>query len=863
MPGDTAQLVAPNGGRASAAAPSRRAKSVDESLDSDSDPAARPNSLSRLWQAPVILLSGALIVIGIRTAIQPKSGPSFEQALAKAEAFIEAGQLDDAQTQIRLVVEPALDAATAQQQARFSLVVADFMLMQQQSRAPLDPASSKHAAEHYAKAVALGAKLSPAQIESWVDASLAVGNLKSAMQRLAELEAIQPADASTRPDQPPADTGFAATRNRVFRSIIEYSLTHEDVEYGSLMQTLADYRLQPAGLSAADEAWAIARQAELRLEFDSPGAALESLLVDMRRLESRHGAAHGSAAGELYALLGRCYYEVGEYQNAKAQLQHGLSLLDSASPVRGDAYVLLAHIAQAAGDQQTAFEHFHTVAREFVATRSYLPGLLGRAEVQSMLGDHEASQRDYAALRDLLGKIPPRRDVTALDVAASLCDRHDAALTLAQLDRALEYVSIAEGLFPSERVPLDVLFRLASTNRQIADNLVATIAARRSDASPALALEQDDPALRREANVRYERAGEYFLLHAMGESSGPRADDDWTTSIWLAADSFDRGGRHARAAREFARYLDASSLDDPRRAETLYRLGQCHQAQLDYQAAAAFYERVVENHARSNFAAQSYVPLAQCLAQTARVPEARQLLGRVLSGDGLLQPDAVEYRNALIDLGRLEYEQGQFTAAIERFEQAAQRYLNDARRMDVLFLLGNSYRGNAEAIAAQARQGVSMSPAEAGRLNALRTQQLDRAQETFAKVSNEFGAVESQLNATQRDMLRRARLYEADCAFDLGHMEAAVQLYEQVARQYSSHQSSMYALVQIVNCYSVMNDAERAAAAHHRALVRLKQLPDHAFSASDALMDRAAWERWLQNSPIAPLTTASAASSSG
>jgi tetratricopeptide (TPR) repeat protein len=110
-------------------------------------------------------------------------------------------------------------------------------------------------------------------------------------------------------------------------------------------------------------------------------------------------------------------------------------------------------------------------------------------------------------------------------------------------------------------------------------------------------------------------------------------------------------------------------------------------------------------------------------------------------------------------------------------------------------------------------------------------------------------------------MLRRAHLYRADCAFHLGFLEQAIELYDRAARLYSAHAASMYALVQIVNCYNQLNDEERAGAAHRRALVRLKQLPDSAFDSPESLMNRAAWERWLDNSPVG--TTLSSAAKTG
>ena len=78
----------------------------------------------------------------------------------------------------------------------------------------------------------------------------------------------------------------------------------------------------------------------------------------------------------------------------------------------------------------------------------------------------------------------------------------------------------------------------------------------------------------------------------------------------------------------------------------------------------------------------------------------------------------------------------------------------------------------------------------------------------------------------------------------------AAQLYDQAARKYGGHHSSMYALVQIVNCYDRLGDGQHADVAHHRALEHLSRLPDEAFADPQALLDRAAWEQWLRNRPL-------------
>jgi hypothetical protein len=85
-------------------------------------------------------------------------------------------------------------------------------------------------------------------------------------------------------------------------------------------------------------------------------------------------------------------------------------------------------------------------------------------------------------------------------------------------------------------------------------------------------------------------------------------------------------------------------------------------------------------------------------------------------------------------------------------------------------------------------------------------------------------------------------------------------MYDRAARRYSDHVCAVHALVQIINCYDALGDAERAQVAHRNALKRLAQLPEGAFDDPQALMTREAWDRWLRNRPVgtlvqSPMTT--------
>jgi len=234
----------------------------------------------------------------------------------------------------------------------------------------------------------------------------------------------------------------------------------------------------------------------------------------------------------------------------------------------------------------------------------------------------------------------------------------------------------------------------------------------------------------------------------------------------------------------------------------------------------------------------------------------------VVTGQQHLAPDAVDYRDALIELGSLYYDDEDYVGAIERLDEAVRRYPDDSRIHEIRFRLADSYRRHAVSLGL-GRGLPGMSPAERDRLEKERTGYLDTAQQLFTAIvrDDEASAVPGAI--VDEQILRYAYLYRADCAFELGRYAEAVEYYDEVAGRFTRHHSSMTALIQIVNCYSKLGDVNRARTSHRRALLRLKKLPDEAFEAPDVLLDRDAWERWLQNMPAGPADGNQAASAAG
>lgn len=790
---------------------------------------------SSLWQVPAILLSLTLIVAGIYVANQRAPRDDFDGALDQINAFIEEDQLEVARIRMRDVVEPNLVRATPTQQARFHSVAADLIYVTVAGEIEDLRKNALQISSQYEQARDLGAVLEPEQLERWAYVLVYSNRIDMARERLGELEGVAVANGDELP-----------RRNRVLRKIVEYGLRQPDLSYDNLLGLLGEYRADQM-LTLEDEAWAVARQAELRLEAGFAQEAVDRLMVDMRRLEARPDATAEPPLGELYTLLGRGFFDLGDLERSEFYLRLGQDRFAGPDPVRGDGLVLLGRIGISTGNQEEAFETFNEVVRDYKNTQAYLPGLLGRAEVRSVLGDHAGAIEDYSEVCDVVRLNLLRRDVTPDRVARSLVDRHDAAIATNNLELGLSYILLTERLFVANSVPIESLSRIASTSRQLADNLVADSLG--TGPNLEARFEALDPAVRREANVNYKRAGDYYVRHARAVAASPTEDQTWADSLWLAADSYDHAGWHDLAITHFSEYLAGRSNNDPRRAEATFRLAQAQHAIGSLEPALSHYEQVLQEHPRSPFASQSHVPMAECLDAMGRTTEAVRHLEEVLAGKWFMTPEARDFRESHMMLGRLLYEQGDFVRAIEHLDTVVKRYPDDPRLAEFMFRLGDAHRAHAADLEAQAQLATARSDQQ--QLRELRSSSLRVAMDLFGNVRDEYESRDPRrLDRLQQTFLRNAYLFRADCAFHLGMYEQAIDLYDFTARKYSDHRVSMTALIQIVNCYHQLGDTERARAAHNRALVRLRQLPDASFDDPAALLDRQAWEQWLRNSPL-------------
>ncbi|MGE5609853.1 MAG: tetratricopeptide repeat protein, partial [Bacillota bacterium] len=255
---------------------------------------------------------------------------------------------------------------------------------------------------------------------------------------------------------------------------------------------------------------------------------------------------------------------------------------------------------------------------------------------------------------------------------------------------------------------------------------------------------------------------------------------------------------------------------------------------------------------KSLAASKSGVPLAR--AYIAKGPEyygkAEGVLRAVVENNPQITPEAEEFREALWELANLYYRTKQFELAIARLEELVQRYPNDPRMGQLLFLMAGSYRASAMALderiaAAKATAAATKPSIDLAEATQARADRLGRAKDLYGRVIGHYrgaGAV----GEPDQLYLKLSFFYQADCMYDLGDYVEAIRLYGDAAFRYQDDVMALGAYVQIVNANVVLGRVEEAKAANERAKWMFRRMPPDAFSGDSYGMSKSRWEQWLK-----------------
>lgn len=787
-----------------------------------------------VWQVPVLLLGAALIFLGARTWVAEAPGPDFAGALNSVDEAIAARQYERA---IEILNDPLAayilsDAATMGDRGRYDVLSGDALYYAQKSRELSLAENNERIVAYYREArEKYLLALTPRQTANLADTLLSMGRTEEALKEARELGAEH------------ADIRF-----EVFRAVIDQSLDQAQplVDEKQLTMLLNEMREDP-GATPEDRVWVVTQQTRIRLRGGYIEEAIERLLPEIQALPSRQSAE----AGRLFVLLADAYFELGLTEAAKEHVSRATGLLATSDPAFAQGEVLQARILQVEGLTEEARDRFASVATRFPQTSAGAAAWLGLGEIEAELAHYSISLDAYLQVISAAERGDPLGELGREGIETSLLKQYTRLSLEGVHDTALRYAELILRLH-EDHPSAPAVFRLAEAHRSRSEQLLAGVP-ETADGLPDFT--RIDPITMEEARSHSYKAAQWYRQHArMVALADAEAS---AASLWLAADGYDRAGEDIESRKAFAEYVQTRP-DDVRAIEARYRLARVNQARGEYAAAAELFEKIQELEPTSVWAYRSYVPLSQCLMLSGAEHAAERAEAKLLDvlEGGLFEPDAIEFRAALIELGLLYRRMARYPESIERLSAAITRFPELERDPQLLFALADANRGSATQIADSLRGTLPRS--EQVRLSTLREERLVMAMGQYDLVAQALETGEKRRTDLEKLIRRNAMFYRGDCAYDLGrhlhgrdearaqtYFAEAIRFYDSAAQRYADDASSLVAMVQIVNCHAALGNWREAKTAQARARSRLNELPPEAFESAELPMSRSHWEEWL------------------
>ena len=781
--------------------------------------------LAHLWQMPLLLLSLGLFGYAAYLFIDPQPGLSVEQRIDTARAYIGHGRPDAAVDQLnKLLASEKLERGN---EAIVRLLLAESLeAAQKQLKIDLD-VNHERIVEQTRVALAYGVKPEAEIYRRLGDSYRALNKPAEALENYRRAVAMD------------------ATRALALqRKVVELQLAQPDPAPAEA--SLEDY-LRLDGLTDAERAWAMGRKAELLVNRGMYFEA-KALLSTARRFDG-----DPVAQGQVHYGLGYCAWKLGDLPEAERLMRVARDQLKSRHPLDADAAYALGRIRQDRDDPKEAVSFYEHVIESHPDSPLAPLARLGRGLCRVALGSDDAGLTD---LHDLVEEIGSRRSRQRYrdDVLSGLRDAGSTLAVRGNYQGALELMSYEQTLEPQ---PAPEFFsRLASVFERRADQVEKTL-----PQSPDAA-----EKIRRTQQVRDLRtkAGDAYV--AFSRSVTLDDDEAHGEALWKGVELYDRAGnvQHAISALEL---FVAERPDDGDAPEALLRLGGAYRAAGLFDRAISAYQRNQSRYPQSLAASKSGVPLAQAYVAKGpqSYPAAEGALLRVIEDNPLITPEAQEFREALFELAQLYYRTERYEEAVSRLEELADRYPQDERRCQVLFMMADSYRKSAALLNVGVNAGapdgpaaarpVAAAPATAGLGAAARAKQEEAAAAKRDRLTKASGFYEKVIEIHRDDApvreidrlhLKLAHFYRADCAYDLARYDEAIKLYDAASLKYQDDSSALAAYVQIVNSYCALGKLDEARTANERAKWMLRRMPEGSFRDGTFSMPKAYWEQWLK-----------------
>lgn len=767
------------------------------------------SALANLWQFPLLLLSLGLFGTAGYLFIDPRPGPTVEERIAIARKYLDNERPRAALQQLNEVLTTEKLESTTQ--GRIHLMLAESVEMAQKEKNLNVPANHLRVIEQTRLALARGIEGDAKVFRRMAESYEALGKKKEALENYQKAMQLDPNKSLA-----------------MQRKVITMLLDSDDPYAAEL--PIEEY-LKYKNLTNAERAWASGERAQMMID--------QGKFLDARQLLNTALAMEIDtvSAGALNYRIGYCAWKLGDHEESERYLRLAREQLQVRHPLDGDASLILGRILQGKNQPEEAIAFYDIVLQSHPSSSAAPSARLGRGICRIMLKQDEPGLADLDELVNQILRKESRKKYTEEALAAlkqgqtylSNRENYQGAIELLEKEQLLQ-----------ENPPAAFYGRVGAVYEKRADQIEKTIA----DAS-------NTEKIKRLQQVRDLRtkAGDAYVAYSRGLTV--QDDKGYADAMWKGVGLYDRAGNNQRVISALDLFANERP-DDPQTPDALLQLGKAYQAAGLFDKAITAFQKNQFRYAKSLAASKSAVPLAA--AYVAKGPEhygkAELVLNSVIDNNPLVTPDSEEFKQALFDLAQLYYRTQRFEEAVQRLEEFTKRYPQDNRMGQLLFLMADSYRKSAAALAMKLSADKTVDASENGAANLLeaaaaKRDRLVRARGLYDRVIDLFRTAAPQTDI-DRLYFKLAHFYRADCMYDLGQYNEAIQLYDTAAFRFQEDPSALAAYVQIVNSYCAIGKIQEAKTANERAKWLLRRMPQDAFQNGSFAMPKEYWEQWLK-----------------
>jgi tetratricopeptide (TPR) repeat protein len=480
------------------------------------------------------------------------------------------------------------------------------------------------------------------------------------------------------------------------------------------------------------------------------------------------------------------------------------------------------------GELPSALNQMERTSRIFRDSPEYVAALYQQADIAHRIGRHAESVSAYRRLASAYAQQGDFQNpwITAAQAKTAILDKCQEYFRAEKYETAILLSKSLAHLTPKA----EALQLTASIYRAWGDNLLE-----QADRLPP----QQADDLRKQGRTQLRRAGDSFAELARQQYTTRQ----YPEQLWKSADCYFAGHDFRGAAAVLRLYLHNENR--LRHAQALVDLGEAQLSMGDTRNALQSFYDCIQQHPRDVAIYRARLLASRTAVELGDLKQAEAFLQDNLSGEQLT-PASKEWRDSLFALAELLHHTQRDRDAIQRLEEALQRYPDAPQATAARYLLADSSRRLAMNL--RADLGKEISSALRGQRSVESNRLLKQAMENYMFLRENLGRRDAE-SLTEKDkaLLRNSRFAVGVVCCELERYPEALRAFQSVANHNATSPEVLDAYLQIANVYRRMSRPAEARTSLEQARLALRRIPPEVRCEQTTNYSREQWSNLLDS----------------